>query len=387
MMTSRVMTGIMLCVLILTCPAAAELPQTMNYQGYLTDSGGTPINTPRTMTFRLYQAASGGTAVWEETQSDVPVGSGIFNVMLGSINPINIPFRGQYYLGLQVQGEASEMSPRHPLACAAYGLASRNVVYQQVITVAHDGGDTNTVYGALQMIAAETPAPDATHPWVIEVHGGTYDEPASLSLPDYVNLRGQNWGATTLVLPNNGTIQMGNNTVMEGVRINLLGNSSGISMNNRTSSCVRGCWVQADASGTAIDMTWSTRCIFSDNTIFALNGAGTLLNLQEATNSRVENSYFAGDISYAVVSAYHPHACVISKNTFELTSLGVYGIVLDNYYPESRVSYNLFYGNNTRPNARDIYNLISSAYPNRGVNNGPYGINNHGSSGAELPAF
>ena len=43
--------------------ASAAPPPTINYQGYLTSSGGTPINTSVVMTFRLYNAASGGADV------------------------------------------------------------------------------------------------------------------------------------------------------------------------------------------------------------------------------------------------------------------------------------------------------------------------------------
>ncbi|MFZ1400880.1 MAG: hypothetical protein WAS33_28510, partial [Candidatus Promineifilaceae bacterium] len=44
-------------------------PSLISYQGYLADSGGTPlVNGNYAMSFAVYTAASGGTKVWEETQ-------------------------------------------------------------------------------------------------------------------------------------------------------------------------------------------------------------------------------------------------------------------------------------------------------------------------------
>jgi hypothetical protein len=45
----------------------------------------------------------------------------LFNVALGSVNPFSIPFDIPYYLGIKV-GSDPEMSPRVPLASAAYAI-------------------------------------------------------------------------------------------------------------------------------------------------------------------------------------------------------------------------------------------------------------------------
>ena len=62
--------------------AFAALPQTINYQGYLTNAAGTPVTSPpaESMTFSLFTAQSGGSPLWSETQS-VTVTNGVFNVM------------------------------------------------------------------------------------------------------------------------------------------------------------------------------------------------------------------------------------------------------------------------------------------------------------------
>jgi N-acetylneuraminic acid mutarotase len=63
-------------------------PKLINYQGYLTDSLGVPIDDSIDMTFSIYDQTSGGNLLWTEDSSAVPVENGIFNVLLGSIDAI-----------------------------------------------------------------------------------------------------------------------------------------------------------------------------------------------------------------------------------------------------------------------------------------------------------
>ena len=87
------------------------------------DGSATPDgNYP--MTFRLYDAAEGGTALWTEVQSNVPVNSGLYSAVLGSVTNLNLPFDKEYYLGIKI-GTASEMSPRLALTTAPYALSLR----------------------------------------------------------------------------------------------------------------------------------------------------------------------------------------------------------------------------------------------------------------------
>jgi hypothetical protein len=97
------------------------VPTMLNYQGYLADSDGDPINDTLEITFSIYEDAEGGTPIWQETQ-DVRVTDGMFNVLLGSINPISPDYlTGESYLGIQV-GADPEMIPRQQIASVAYAL-------------------------------------------------------------------------------------------------------------------------------------------------------------------------------------------------------------------------------------------------------------------------
>jgi hypothetical protein len=86
-----------------------------NYQGYLVDTSGNPLNATVTMTFALYDIPEGGTPLWTETYPDVVVTKGIFSVVLGSmVNFTAADIEGERYLGVTV-GTDEEMLPRHAL--------------------------------------------------------------------------------------------------------------------------------------------------------------------------------------------------------------------------------------------------------------------------------
>ena len=87
---------------------------TVNYQGRLADSGGTPLNNNYGMTFALWDAPTEGNLVWgPESHAAVPVSDGLFSVGLGSQTSGGIPtsvWNGDRYLEISVGGET--LSPR-----------------------------------------------------------------------------------------------------------------------------------------------------------------------------------------------------------------------------------------------------------------------------------
>lgn len=87
----------------------AAIPHLINYQGRLTDAGGSPLNGAYQITFWIYDAESGGNLLWEETQS-VVISQGIFAVMLGASNGLNLTFDAPYFLEIKVGTEV--MNPR-----------------------------------------------------------------------------------------------------------------------------------------------------------------------------------------------------------------------------------------------------------------------------------
>jgi len=104
--------------------AGASSKTTVNYQGYLTDSSGSPVNDTLDMVFRLYDTQDAGidAALWTEPQS-VEVENGLFSVLLGSVSPLPLPlFTRHDNLWLGITAGAEEMVPREKLASAPYAL-------------------------------------------------------------------------------------------------------------------------------------------------------------------------------------------------------------------------------------------------------------------------
>lgn len=102
------------------------IPGTINYQGVLKDNSGIVVGDgDYAITFKLYNTMSGGTELWTETKT-LPVSGGVFSTMLGSVNPINIEFTEQYYLGITI-ASGSELTPRLQLTSVPYSLISKTV--------------------------------------------------------------------------------------------------------------------------------------------------------------------------------------------------------------------------------------------------------------------
>ncbi len=103
------------------------IPETINYQGILTDAAGVVVpDGDYNITFKLYDAASGGSELWNETKS-VAVADGIINTELGSATPIPLPiFSDAAWLGITIES-GSELTPRIALTSVPYSFISMNV--------------------------------------------------------------------------------------------------------------------------------------------------------------------------------------------------------------------------------------------------------------------
>lgn len=102
----------------------AQVPQQINYQGYLTDAAGSPITGAVNIQFKIYNSTTTTTALWTDTYS-VTVDNGRFSIILGSDPTNRIPysvFNGDTrYLGIKV-GADPEMSPRKELVSVGYSF-------------------------------------------------------------------------------------------------------------------------------------------------------------------------------------------------------------------------------------------------------------------------
>jgi microcystin-dependent protein len=104
----------------------SQIPQKMSYQGYLTDAAGIKVTDGNySLTFEFYEVEKGGNAIWQEIHPIIPVVGGLFNVILGSLNPINLSFDRPYWLGVKV-GDEVELLPRIALTATGYSFKALN---------------------------------------------------------------------------------------------------------------------------------------------------------------------------------------------------------------------------------------------------------------------
>ena len=129
---------ISIILVFLTIISLAEIPKLINYQGMLTDDMGNPLNGNYNLTFKIYSQSSGGTALWTETQNNVSVENGLFNVILGGTNPISSTmFDDTLRYFAITMGTDPELSPR--IRLTSVGYAYRALVADSAIVTAAGG--------------------------------------------------------------------------------------------------------------------------------------------------------------------------------------------------------------------------------------------------------
>ena len=144
--------SILIAALMIICATlmSADIPRRISYQGYLTSTGGAPVTDGTyQLSFTLYDSGNGGSSIWSETHGSVPVESGAFHAILGSVNPIDLPFDKTYYLEVTILsgpgiGSAETISPRSELTSSPYAIRSDSAQYAMPAGAA--GGDLSGSY-------------------------------------------------------------------------------------------------------------------------------------------------------------------------------------------------------------------------------------------------
>ena len=113
-------------MLILPGLILGQIPQTLSYQGVLSNSKGeVVVDDIYYITFKLYSTDKGGSPIWSETQS-LAVKNGLFNTALGSAKPLDLPFDQPYWLSVTI-GDDAEARQRMELTASAYSLHARSI--------------------------------------------------------------------------------------------------------------------------------------------------------------------------------------------------------------------------------------------------------------------
>ena len=164
--------------LTFTFTASAAIPHLMNFQGKATDKSGVPLNGTYNLTFRVYDSSTGGSPKWSETQANISISNGIFQVQLGSVTPLNLPFDEPYWISLEINTDG-EMSPRTTLASVPYAYRAESLASAPVIPFYKKGFDIEYVdFNSVKIT-----------PGVMDVAGNmfttsTYSIPLQLTYPD-----------------------------------------------------------------------------------------------------------------------------------------------------------------------------------------------------------
>lgn len=146
--------------------ALADVPQTIHYQGKLTETNNSPLVGQHTITLRLYDAPTGGTAVWEEQQTVALAKDdiGVFSVILGTHTPFagKVSFNNPVWLGISIDG-GEEFSPRQLLSSVGYAInADRLDGLDSTELLARTGGGAITSVVAGAGLVSGTTGADAT---------------------------------------------------------------------------------------------------------------------------------------------------------------------------------------------------------------------------------
>jgi len=107
--------------------ALGSVPARLEYQGYLTDSVGTPIHCQGCAAvyifkFSIYDEQADGTLLWSEVHSQTDIVQGVFRVELGLESTLDAELlEGDRWLEIQIN-EQAPMAPRQRIISVPYAL-------------------------------------------------------------------------------------------------------------------------------------------------------------------------------------------------------------------------------------------------------------------------
>ena len=108
--------------------ATEGVPKLINYQGKLTDNEGNPLTGDFSMIFAIYDAEVLGNSLWEEGPRDVTVTEGLFNVLLGEVNPIPLEVFDGDSVWMEVTVEGETMDKRKRMVSVGYSFRAEDAI-------------------------------------------------------------------------------------------------------------------------------------------------------------------------------------------------------------------------------------------------------------------
>lgn len=136
-----VLLSMVTAVALLSAPTIAEAPNLVNYQGILTDTGGTSLNGTFDLSFRIYADSSqAADDLWSERHTGVVVDDGLFNIILGSVSylPDSLFAGGERWMGISVGGDP-EIYPRMQITSVPWAMRATVADSANAAPVGSDG--------------------------------------------------------------------------------------------------------------------------------------------------------------------------------------------------------------------------------------------------------
>ncbi|PKK83832.1 MAG: hypothetical protein CVT49_06765 [candidate division Zixibacteria bacterium HGW-Zixibacteria-1] len=117
---------LMAAIILISGLAVAQVPNSMNYQGRLTDGAGNPVaDGDYSIFFKIYNAGEGGGILWTSDRMMVRIVDGLFSVRLGPFQDNLFSADSSRWLGITVSGD-DEISPRTQLITAPYAFHAKS---------------------------------------------------------------------------------------------------------------------------------------------------------------------------------------------------------------------------------------------------------------------
>jgi hypothetical protein len=139
---------IIVCVFVMFWPSLlfGVIPQSISYQGRLTNSVGVQLDTTVTLDFTIYKDSLGTLDIWSETHPGVVIKDGLFQVLLGSVTPLSeTVFDGsKRWLGVQLPGGPAPTA-LIPIVSVAYAYRSVKSDTAGYALSSSGGGDITAV--------------------------------------------------------------------------------------------------------------------------------------------------------------------------------------------------------------------------------------------------
>ncbi len=109
----------------------AQIPNFISFQGSLANSSsGAPTNGTVSMTLSIYETGGGNSKLWFETQPSVQVVDGVFNILLGSVTPLN-PADFSAFRFLEIEVDSEVIGSRVPLMSVPFAFHAANAEQQR----------------------------------------------------------------------------------------------------------------------------------------------------------------------------------------------------------------------------------------------------------------